>query len=166
MVQFVSFCLPSRRIWLHKACWMRWGTVNNMAIEDGLFPLAYVTHTIVSTTVQIFMITHNTCRQLAKRCSWWGLEMANSLRKCWCRKFTCLFISVNISIRPAWLLCCMNGGSLLWHDGWRGPRETRTSQHFTPHNSAGCRHHLHHLHHHSISRQAYPTSLQNIHRAT
>lgn len=40
------FLRGRRGVGLHEACFMRWAMMNIMAIEDGLFPLAYVTHTI------------------------------------------------------------------------------------------------------------------------
>lgn len=57
--------------------------MNIMAIEDGLFPLAYVTHTIkYLQQCKFFLFNQNTRKQLAKlhqlifEVKWRGTEMA------------------------------------------------------------------------------------------
>lgn len=55
----------------------------NMAIEDGLFPLAYITHTYqISTTVQIVLINqkHNWLNYISSslKVKWWRTEMVSN----------------------------------------------------------------------------------------
>lgn len=77
MVQFFLFLFflfvvvvvvrAGRGTGLREACVMRWAIMNIMAIEDGLFPLAYVTHTIKYLQQCKFSCSvENTLKQLAK----------------------------------------------------------------------------------------------------
>lgn len=136
-------------IGLGEACFVRWAIMNIMAIEDGLFPLAYVTHTIK------YLQQCKFSRSIKTRANNWLNYVSSSLNSCggerrWQSK--CLCISIRLSVRPAGrrgrvnsVSCYMNGGSLLWHGGsnerkHKEGREERTNQHSAPRGSAGCRH--------------------------
>lgn len=172
----VQFFLGGRRIGLHQAVFfMRWAVMNIMAIEDGLFPLALVTHTHTSTTVQIFLSSQNTRKQLAKlhqRCFLFEvirlrMEMTkyNCPSRCWHGKCTCLCVCpLGLPVlgdHMNYVHCVTIMFTVARWIKWKKKQETRINQRSTPHGSTGCRHHcLTRLS--SITRWADPTSLHNM----
>lgn len=96
VVQFFFF-RARRGIGLHEACFMRWAIMNIMAIEDGQFPLAYVTHTIKYLQQCKFSCSIKTLAN-----SWLNYISSFFLKsyggerrwqsRCWHRKCTCLCV--------------------------------------------------------------------------
>lgn len=63
-------------IGLGEACFVRWAIMNIMAIEDGLFPLAYVTHTIK------YLQQCKFSRSIKTRANNWLNYVSSSLNSC------------------------------------------------------------------------------------
>lgn len=104
----------------------------------------------ISTTVQIFLISQNTFKQLANlhqlicEVVRWRMEIVRTIIGCWHWKFhACIFPGMHFLGLHVFgvtsSVFMVNGGSLLWHGG-SNKKEVRTNQHSNLHGSTGCRH--------------------------
>jgi len=75
------------------ACLMRWATMNIMAIEDGRFPLAYVTHTIKYLQQCKFSARQLIFEVIRSRMA---MTKVKYLSRCWHGQCTCLCMSMYI----------------------------------------------------------------------
>lgn len=134
-----------------------------MAIGNGLFPLAYVTHTLSNIYNSAnFPDQSKDLQTIGKTTSahlWiYTVEDGERLSRCWHRKCTCpvyLTVRIRLFIRLACfrgrrsLTRYTHGGCLLWHDG-SNERKTKRREDKPALYPTGCRHQIYY---HLLRRQ-------------